>query len=395
MNEREAMMQLQNSQAQKTAAFFLLSFLLALLSACGKQEENAKSKSDAAPSGVVTLKKSQLALSHIKLGSFMEKPVSRVIEANGKMVILPQFQATIAARVNGSVEKILVQEGAFVKKDEPMFIISSFELIQIEQDYQNAKSQLTYAGLDLERQKKMQEEQIGATKDFQGATARYQQLQTAMNVAKAKLELLRINPDKAGISGGLTVSAPISGYIVELAASVGFQTQAGTVLAKVYNTDHPYAEAYVYPKDINLVAEGAKVEVDFLGQNLAPVTGVIEKINRTVDPGVKSIILHCRLDQIKGVWIPEMALRAKISTPGRTQPTLPVSSLLLEEDNSFIYYTTDGDKEILNFTKVPVGISFRDKDIVVVSLEKPLPPNAQIVTDGVMFVNGETTKNEE
>lgn len=366
-----------------------------IFSSCGDKAKSKEETKAASTTITVKLSKKQLDVLNIKLGTFTEQPVSKVIEANGKVVILPQFQASITAKVNGTIDKILVHEGAFVKQSEAMFIISSFELIQIQQEYLNAKSQFTFAKADLERQQKMTDEKFGAAKEFQSATAKFQQYQTEMNVAKAKLQLLNINPETEGIKNSLTVSAPLSGYIVKLPVSIGTQTTPQTVLAQVYNMEHPHADIFVYPKDINFISEGTKVEVDFIGQNLGSVTGTIERINREVDPELKAIILHTDLAAIKGMWIPETQVRAKIFTAETTQPTIPLSALLLEEDNNFIYYTTDANAETISFTKIPVTVTYRNNTIAVITTEKPLPANAMIVTEGVMFVNGETTKNEE
>jgi membrane fusion protein (multidrug efflux system) len=144
----------------------------------------------------------------------------------------------IRPQVSGSLDKVFVDEGAFVTAGEPLFKIND---LPYRAQYNNAVASLHAAqaavlNAQLEIDKVTPLVQNKVVSDYQLKTAR-----AALEVAKANAEQAQANVATAQINLGYTlIKAPVSGYIGRLLKKQGSlvaptDADALTLLSDVHN----------------------------------------------------------------------------------------------------------------------------------------------------------------
>ena len=109
----------------------------------------------------------QIKAIDLETGSIEQRNLKSTIKVNGKLMLPPQNQAQVSILTGGIVKSIDVTEGSFVKQGQTLATIVNNEVIQLQQDYLENKSQLVYLQAEFKRQKELQEDRINATKTLQ------------------------------------------------------------------------------------------------------------------------------------------------------------------------------------------------------------------------------------
>ncbi|WP_185212259.1 efflux RND transporter periplasmic adaptor subunit [Sphingobacterium mizutaii] len=142
----------------------------------------------------------------------------------------------IRPQVSGYIEKIFVDEGAFVKAGQPLFKIN--ESVYREQKntalaaLNASKSQLEAARLDLEKYGILSEKKVVADFQYQKAKAAYENAKAAVGQQEALVASSELN------MGFTLVKAPVSGYVGRIPKRIGnlvspTDSQALTTLSQV------------------------------------------------------------------------------------------------------------------------------------------------------------------
>jgi len=143
----------------------------------------------------------------------------------------------VHARVEGFLEKMLFDEGTFVKKGETLFIIdptlyrANAEKVRAKLNKARAAEQK--ATRDLERIRPLYEQNAASRLDLDNAEAAYESAKADVMECKAELAQAEL------ILSYTTVKSPISGYISERRADIGSLVgkDAKSLLATVVNSD--------------------------------------------------------------------------------------------------------------------------------------------------------------
>lgn len=164
--------------------------------------------------------------------TWLEYPTS--IEGSTDVEIRPQ--------VSGYLEKIYVEEGAYVAKGQPLFKINSKEYSEFSNgasaSVQSAKASVEKAQVEYDRLKPLVENKVIAEVQLKTAKA-------SLDVAKATYAQAISSKGSADITVGYTlITAPVSGYIGQIPYKQGSLIGKGealplTVLSEVNNV-HAY-----------------------------------------------------------------------------------------------------------------------------------------------------------
>ena len=147
---------------KKQALGLLIAAAIVSLTSCS-------SKTDTAPIESVNensyhLSKIQFSSSDMKFGKLETKSFHDIVKANGMFDVPPENRATISTYFGGTVQGIQLLTGQRVKKGQVLFTLEHPDYIQMQQDYLEAKSQLTYLKSDFERQKNLVQDNVTSQK---------------------------------------------------------------------------------------------------------------------------------------------------------------------------------------------------------------------------------------
>jgi len=235
--------------------------VIMLTASCGsKQTETAANgELDSNNNELVTLTESQFKNVGIRLGTISTQKITAKIKANGTLDVPPQNLNSISAPYGGFLKSTSLLQGMHVHKGDVIAVMEHPDYIQLQQDYLENKSALTFAKAEYERQQTLSKEDVSSKKTLQKAKADFETLSARVQGLRAKLEMIRINLSKldAGdIQKTIELRAPINGYVTKVHASIGAFVTANTMMFEIVDTEHLHAELTVFEKDITKIKEG-------------------------------------------------------------------------------------------------------------------------------------------
>jgi len=330
-----------------------------------------------ATSGQVYYSKEQAWTTAFNVQPILPSEFSKVINASGEILAMPGEKQNLIAKLNGIVTfstRNLVQ-GSPVSKGELLFIISGkgFAEDNISVKYQEAKVQFEKSKNQYLRHKKLVEERIVSGSQFQESRSRY----VADSVIYFNL--------KKNVSGdGMKVFAPSDGYIHELLVSEGQFASTGSLLATISGNRIMLLRADVsqqyfgYLDEINdatfrpAYSEKVYTIEELNGKLLSKASSVAE--NNHFMPVYFEVINDGTL--LEGAFA-EFYLKTNLTSDNLV---VPVSALIEEQNNFYVYVQVDG--ESYRKTQIKAGFS----DGIYTEVLSGITPGERVVTSGTMLL---------
>jgi membrane fusion protein, heavy metal efflux system len=371
---------------------------LGLLMACSGNKPAAITPEE--NTTVVSIADSSLTLMDVQ----MTVPEIKAVESNiylpGKVITIPNFRASVSTNIAGKVDKILVREGTYVKKGQALMTLRSMDVIELQNQFFEAKAQRDFLRLEFKRQEELIKNNIGALADFQTTQARLQAAESKVNALEAKLMMLGYsrefinNPE---VATEVVINAPIDGYVFKLPVQIGMVANTDETLAELVNNSELMADVFVYDKDLDNISEGQTVEIDFITHSYPSVSGKVAHISRAIDPETKAVTVHVKFNAPPNkLVLPDMSLRCVVLKKESLTPklTVPLASILHEEDHHFVYLTfpSQNKNRETNLHKYRVTLGNQNEKFVQISFANKPSGEYRIVTKNVMIVENERKK---
>lgn len=272
------------------------------------------------------------------------RSIEEVIHAIGRSEALPNHLVTLTPAVEGHVEKILVNLGDFVHRDDPIVELArkvaeadtaekqanrdtlkaALELLQAEPRLEDRKGlevtvELAKAAVDrakvaVERLQPLRARQEISTAQMYDIEQLLVQAQLQQQSAEAQLELLLAGPKpeavaeatarRAAAEGVLALSqahlelhsirSPIDGILDSITCHLGQTISPGTAIGEVVNTDQLNVVAWLPPQSATKVSVGQAARLVIgestlqrvganAGESAEPAAGQVVSIGRIVD----------------------------------------------------------------------------------------------------------------
>ena len=272
----------------------------------------------------------------------VQRPITRYLDATGNTA--PIKSVDLVARVQGFLESINYQDGAFVKEGTVLFTIEpetyKLKLEQAQAAEAGAQASLKQAEADYKRQADLVAKQAVSQATLDNSTS-------ARDNAQANLQQAQVNTRIAALNYSYTnVTAPFDGVVSAHLVSIGNLVGAGsppTQLATIVQLDPIYVNFNVNEQDVLRIREDArrrgmttserrqlpievglqtetgyphKGKLDYVSPNLnqstgtLPVRGVLPNPDRTLLPGFFVRIRVPFDEQKDALLVPDTALGA-------------------------------------------------------------------------------------
>lgn len=371
----------------KNTTYLLFLFSISMLLSCGSEEVNTTEEILVEiNSEMIEITQAQFDLGKMKLGTFSNQSFSKVIKANGMLDVPPENKSTLSAYFGGYVKNISLLQGQKITKGQTLFTLENPDYIQVQQEYLEAKSQLSYLKSDYERQKGLASENVSSQKTYLKAESEYKSTLARFESLKKKLSLMNINPNgvtEMNLTSTISVKAPISGFVTSVMASKGLFLNPSDVALTIMNTDNMLVELNIFEQDLTQVKIGQ--DVQFRIQNgKKDYQGEVFLINKAIDSENRSIKVHCHFkdeDEAKTLT-PGMFVEAEIVASGDSSLALPVNAVISVEGNSFVLVKSENSERKYTFNKVEVKIGESSKGFVEVLNANDFDENTQFLTEG-------------
>src|SRR6266403_1127007 len=186
----------------------------------------------------------------------VQKPVTRYLDATGNTASIKSVD--LVARVQGFLQSINYQDGAFVKQGTTLFTIEpetyKLKLEQAQAAETGAQASLRQAEADFKRQSDLVQRQAVSQATLDTSTS-------TRDNAHANLLQAQVNTKIAQVNYGYTnVTAPFDGIVTAHLVSVGelVGVSSPTQLATIVALDPIYVNFNVNEQDVLRIREEAK-----------------------------------------------------------------------------------------------------------------------------------------
>lgn len=237
------------------------------------------------------------------------------VSFNGRIVLPPQRQATIALTMGGVVKNTSLLLGQYVSKNAVIATLENPEFITLQQTYLDSHAQTEYLQAEFERQKNLSAEQAASQKKYQQSKADYLSMKSRQDAAAAQLSLLGISPEtllKDGIQPLLEVRTPISGYAANVAMNVGKYINPGEALCEIIDKSTPILCLTTYEKDLADMQTGSPVQFRVNGMGKQTFHGTVVSIGQKVDETNRSLEVYASIKETNPQFRPGMYVTAHI-----------------------------------------------------------------------------------
>jgi len=358
------------------------------------QATNTNTPADSAAKSSKAQSDATLDLSPSQLNSIKVEPVGSYLfpvekEAVGNIDYDEDMSVQVFPAYQGTIIATLVQLGAEVNIDQPLYTIKSPDLIQAESTLIGAAATFELTNKELLRVQGLggvaEREKEQAASDQQTAEGALKAARDAVRVfGKTDAEIDQMIASRK-IDPALVVRSPISGKVTYKIAQPGFLVQPG-------NTPAPYSVADVAIKWMLANALESEIPLFHLRQPVqVRVTsypdrvflGRVSKIYETVDPNTHRVTIRSEIADPDNELHPGMLANFVIRVHDPVEATaLPANGVVRESDGTMTaWVTTDRHHFVQRIIKT--GLRKDDQVQILEGLQR----GELAVTDGAVFLS--------
>ena len=273
-----------------------------------------------------------------------------LLKAMGKLLAAKPRTAIVSHAFSGRVAKLHVAIGDWVEAGQPLVTLESHEVGEAESDFYKAVADRELAVLNLDREKRLMEQEIGIRKNLVAAEAALKIARSNEEAAEKTLHVLGFTEEQVKemaenhrISPQITLFAPIAGRIVANEAVLGALVDASTEILKVIDTSVLWADAQVYEKDLAKIRIGQKVDVTVPAYRDKVFHGEVSYIGSLVDEEMRTITVRAEVENPDDLLKPGMFADIEIHLNGDSAMLVVPCDAILQDGDAKIVFVRNGE----------------------------------------------------
>jgi len=392
-----------------------------------KEENHSEEKE----TSEVALTDVQIKLMGIESEKLDLQNISGYIKVNGEVVINPDQESKVGSIIPGRIRKIYVKEGSYVRAGQTLAVIENPQLIDVQVEYINSKNEYEYSKKEYERQLKLNSDNIGSKKTLNELESKYKRALADYKTLEEKLSSYKISKNRfdniyedtvANLQRYYSITAPISGNVIERNVSVGQYVEPSGDMFHIINTSTVFVDLNVFEQDLPYVSAGQKVTLDVSVDPYEVYEGQIVFVNKVFDDVKRTVKVRVAINNKREKLLPNMFVSAKIYVKQESVLAVPISAIETEGETNYIFVKTNELKEIeshdehsedekndkvekevtgeqehkngIVFKKIIVNIGISDDKYIQIFPLEELKEGEQIVTKGTFYLKSELKKGE-
>lgn len=331
-----------------------------LLAGCGSKEEPAQTVGSGAPQNTI-----QASVFEAKQTSV---PIR--VEVTGQVAAI--FQATLSSRIQGTIDKLLVREGAKVSKGQVLIWLDSRDL---QADVARADADVENTKAHLDRMDQLYAQDAVSKQEMENAIRAYRVAEANRKAAAAQLSYT-------------VVRAPFDGVITEKNVEAGELASPGQPLLKMEDPRRLRLEATVAEGDLKSVSTGDQVPItiDALGEDV--LIGKVSQILPAGDPRTHTFMVKVDLPDTPGL---KSGMFGRFQLDKGTTPTILVPLTAIVERGELTSLYAVGADRVARLRWVKLGRRFENQ----VEILSGLNEGERVLTDGSRGIDGAAVQIDE
>ncbi|WKZ66740.1 MAG: efflux RND transporter periplasmic adaptor subunit [Flavobacteriales bacterium] len=373
----------------KRIAFIFSLLALAACSTPAPEAATAEHAHDHAHADEVVLDSAQQATLGITTIRPERRSMEGTVKLTGRVTTSPVSKAQLTSPIGAKVVAVLVDEGAHVRKGQPLVALSDMAFIKMQEEYVAVSAQAERADAELRRQRTLLAGEATAQKQLEQAEADFKVMQARRESLGHQLTTLGVDLKKliaSGLEDRFTLRSPIDGRVNGIRIFLDARVEPTTVLLEVIDLHHFHVHLNAYERDLALLTEGVLFDFQVLNMPGKRFKGELFSIGRTFDADGRSIPVHAHVEEGSEQLIEGMSVVAFVPTGAAEQLVVPDAALQRSGDKGFLFLLMEREPGRTVFQRIEVvpGVS-RDGYAAVSPLE-PLPQHAEFAADKVYYL---------
>ena len=319
----------------------------------------------------------------VEIAPVTRKDITPVVSFSANLE--PQWNADISAKVDGRIDRLLVEEGDFIKAGAILAMLDTNELaaqvLQAQGSLLTAQAELEQAELDLRRNVALANQGAISMQILDSMRIKRDLNIGKVRSAEGNMALIQTRFDNANIV------APRDGIIVKRWVQSGYYTKTGAAIVSLADTSSLLAKATIGEAQVQDIAIGSVVKVIVSALGNTEFSGVITRLSPAATAPARTFTAEISISNPQGVLKP--GLFAKVSTPIQARTNVivvPESALVMKEDQKTIFVVTaEGQARQVTLKLGYVGEGYaevleglKDGDIIVVAGHNKIKDGATI-----------------
>jgi len=376
-------------------------------------EDGEKHGDEHSQEGAIEVDEETAKLVGIKTEEAVQGQIEETIPTAGKVLVAPNAQAVIGAKVGGRAVRVLAEPGQAVRAGQVLVVIDSPQIADLrgqliearaklqlsEQKIERtkkaenraamiqAKNRLDLSQANLERKRRLAElgaaagrEVAEAEAENKNAKAEYdyqssiqitrEQQEAASEEAQARGAVTRLTQSLAalgagadGQGGAVSIASPIAGTVIDRHITVGETVTPDKELLAIMNLANVIVEAQLPEAQANRVRPGQRLIARIPGRAGQVFEGRVDSVGGAVDPGKRTVPVRARVTNTGAHLKHEMAVEVRIVSGGSKDALLVPVSALVDDEGIKVVYVKEGNR----YERRPVSvgtISYQSAEIL-------------------------------
>ena len=276
----------------------LLAFILIGSFACSENTPEEDAIEVASSTKELVLSELQFKTANLRIGPARTQVFKENIKARGVLEASPENMVSISSYFSGSVKETSLLAGQKVRAGQLLFTLENPDYLLVQQDFLEAQSMLSFYKNDYDRQKSLLAENVSSEKKFLQAKADYEVTAARYASLKQKLKLMHINAENLSpenLSSTIKITAPIDGFISNVAISRGQFISPNESAVEIVNTRDLKLALTVYEKDLPKIALGQEMSFSMAKYPNKVFKANIDLISPVIDLDKRSVLVHASL----------------------------------------------------------------------------------------------------
>ena len=241
--------------------------------------------------------------------------------------------------VGGSVNKVYVELGDYVKKGQLLATIKSTEVAGFEKELEDAKSDVLVAKNSLKVAQELFDGKLSTNSEVIHAKSDLEKAQAQLNRIQETYKIYNI---KNGST--FEIRSPLDGFIIQknINQDMLLRNDKSDNIFDIAEIDDVWAIANVNESDINQVKLGIDASVTTLSYPDKKFHGKVDKIFNIIDPETKAMKVRIKLSNPNFLLKPEMRASIKLSYNENTSMiAIPSEAVIFDKSKNFVMVFKD------------------------------------------------------
>jgi cobalt-zinc-cadmium efflux system membrane fusion protein len=311
-----------------------------------------------------------------------QKEIERNLVLPAAVEADPARLVKVLPPLSGRVMQLKVQLGEQVEEGNPLLVFDSPDLLTAYADYDRAKVVLALALKNRDRLRELARTGGAASKDQQQAETDYVTAEVEQQRTESRLKQIGVDPETTNKSRTVTIAAPISGSVIDLAAAPGaYWNDTTAPLMTVADLSSIWVTANVPEKDTSLVSKGQNADVVLAAYPRETLKGQVLFVSNVLDPDTRRTKVRIAFQNPGARLKPGMFANVTFFAPKQMAPIVPTTALVLKDDVNQVFV----EVAPWTFEARPVEVGFQQGDLAVI--QSGVKTGDRVVVKGGVLLN--------